>query len=244
MNYFNYSLSSGKAKFYLKEKQPTEGYEEVTYGTDNKKTWHKYVDSIKGLPTYLEQKEITFEGRTLKFLELTLVEGDDAKKLSLPLKNKGGYTDEVKALLSALNGLELGEEVSINPSKSKYTTKAGIEKENLNIYINYTGRLGENGKPMSTGYIQFTDIPKPTSKVVAGDTTWNWEEQTEFYWKKLTDLETKFKNQTTSASTQAPKVAPSKTEGFKQAPQGSTKDAFEPAEHTADNKDFTDLPFN
>ena len=242
MTYNNFSLSTGKAKFYLKNKTPLEGYEEVTYGTEGKKTYHKYADSIKGLPTYLEQKEITHEGRPLRFLELTLVDGDVANKLSVPLKNKGGYTDEVKVLVSALNGLELGEEVSINPVKNKYTTKTGAEKEQIQLYINYLGRLGENGKPLSTGYIPFSDIPKPTSKVVAGDTTWNWEEQTEFYWNKLTEIEARFKNQTTSASTQAPKSPANK----KEVPKATPEEAFDTTKSFApDNKQVpdTELPF-
>jgi len=243
MNYFNYSLSSGKGKLYLKEKAPKEGYEEVTYGTEGKKTYHKYVNSIKGLPTYLESKEVQHDGRTLKFLELTLVDGEDANKLSLPLKNKSGYTDEVKALLSALDGLELGEEVSLNPSLNHYTTKTGAEKSNVQIYINYTGRLGENGKPLSTGYIPFTDIPKPTSKVVAGDTTWNWEEQTEFYWNKLTAIEARFKNQTTSASTQAPKPAAKESAPKNAVPTATPQQAFEPAKSFTPDNTENELPF-
>ena len=234
MNYNNYSLSSSKGKLYLKSKTKQDGYEEVKYGTDGTSvTYHKYVQSIKGIPTYLETKEITHEGRVLKFLELTLVDGEDANKLSVPLKNKGGYTDEVKALVSALNGLDLGEEVTLNPVKNKYTNKQGVEKEQLGVYINYVNRLGENGKGLSTGYIPFTDIPKPTSKVVAGDTTWDWSEQTEFYWKRLTEIEARFKNQTTSPSTQAPKAS---------VPTATPEQAFQPADKTQ-NADFQELPF-
>lgn len=260
MNYNNYSLSSSKGKLYLKSKTPTEGYEEVKYGTDGRSvTYHKYFDSIKGLPTYLEQKEFQHEGRTLKFLELTLVDGDDVNKVSVPLKNKGGYTDEVKALISALNGLELGEEVTLNPSLNKYTNSKGVDKTQLQLYVNYTGRQGENGKNLSTGYIAFTDIPKPTSKIVAGDTTWDWTEQTEFYWGKLTEIEARFKNQTTSSSTQAPRTATTappdeevdphlgttpknpKPSG-KQIPTASPEQAFEPATNVKENK-HDDLPF-
>lgn len=240
MNYNNFSLSASKGKLYLKEKSPTEGYEEVTYGTEGKKTYHKYFSNIKGLPTYLEQKSVEFDGRTLKFLELTLVDGDDANKVSVPLKTKFGYTDEVKALISALNGLELGEEVSLNPSVNKYTNKKGEEKKQLQLYINYTNRLGENGKSLSTGYITFDNIPKATSKIVAGDTTWDFTDQTEFYWKKLTEIEERFKNQTTSSSTQAPKAP---TETLKNAvPTATTSEAFEPATNVKE-QGYEDLPF-
>ena len=209
MTYNNFSISSGKGKLYLKEKQPTEGYEEVTYGTEGKKTYHKYFNSIKGIPSYFDSKEVQFDGRTLRFLELTLVDGDVSNKISVPLKNKGGYTDEVKLLLSALYGLELGEEVTLTTAKSTYKNKKGEDKEQLNIYINYVNRLNDAGKGLSTGYIPFGDIPKPTSKVVAGDTTWDWSEQTEFYYGKLTAILERFKNSGDApAQSSAPKSAP------------------------------------
>ena len=223
MTYNNFSISSGKGKLYLKEKQPTEGYEEVTYGTEGKKTYHKYFNSIKGVPSYFDSKEVQFDGRTLRFLELTLVDGDVSNKVSVSLKNKGGYTDEVKLLLSALDGLELGEEVTLSTAKSAYKNKKGEDKEQLNIYINYVNRLNDAGKGLSTGYIPFSDIPKPTSKVVAGDTTWDWTEQTEFYYSKLTSILERFKKtSTTQPQQEAPKI-----------PTATPEQAFEPQEHKA-----------
>ena len=236
MTYNNFSISSGKGKLYLKEKQPTEGYEEVTYGTEGKKTYHKYFDSIKGIPKYLDSKEVSFDGRTLRFLELTLVDGDVYNKVSVSLKNKGGYTDEVKLLLSALDGLELGEEVTLSTAKSSYKNKKGEDKEQLNIYINYVNRLNDAGKGLSTGYIPFTEIPKPTSKVVAGDTTWDWTEQTEFYYSKLTAVLERFKNNSGNSQPQ-PESKPKNA-----VPTASPKEAFEPAS-TTKKEDYNDLPF-
>ena len=237
MTYNNFSISSGKGKLYLKEKQPTQGYEEVSYGTEGKKTYHKYFNSIKGIPSYLESKEVQFDGRTLRFLELTLIDGDISNKVSVSLKNKGGYTDEVKLLLSALDGLEMGEEVTLSTAKTSYKNKKGEDKEQLNIYINYVNRLGENGKGLSTGYISFTDIPKPTSKVVAGDTTWDWTEQTEFYYAKLTSILEKFKNSTpaTNAQSQTNTEAP-------RIPVASPTEAFEPLTEPINNN-MQKLPF-
>ena len=132
MTYNNYSISAGKGKLYLKEKQPTEGFEEVTYGTEGKKTYHKYADSIKGFPKSLEIKEISYEGKTLKFMELTLLDGDISNKISAPLKNaKGNYTDEVKAMLSALNNLTLGEEVTFTTKSTTTTGKNGKEYKRI-----------------------------------------------------------------------------------------------------------------
>lgn len=233
--YNNFSISAGKGKLYLKEKQPTEGYEEVTYGNEGKKTYHKYFNSIKGVPSYFDSKEVQFDGRTLRFLELTLVDGDVSNKVSVSLKNKGGYTDEVKLLLSALDGLELGEEVTLSTAKSTYKNKKGEDKEQLNIYINYVNRLNDAGKGLSTGYIPFADIPKPTSKVVAGDTTWDWTEQTEFYYSKLTNILERFKNN--SGNSQPQEVKPKNS-----VPTASPKEAFEPAT-TTKKEDYSDLPF-
>lgn len=209
--YNNFSISSSKGKLYLKEKQPTEGYEKVTYGVKGENvTYHKYTNSIKGTPKFLAIKEIQHEGRTLKFLELTLVDGDINNKVSVPLKNKGGFTDEVKLLISALNGLELGEEVTLSTAKSSYKNKKGEDKEQLNIYINYVNRLNDAGKGLSTGFIPFSDIPKPTSKVVAGDTTWDWSDQTDFYYDKLVDIIGRFEgaapNTQPKTSTPQPQV--------------------------------------
>jgi len=233
MTYNNFSISSSKGKLYLKEKQPTPGYEEVSYGTEGKKTYHKYYNSIKGIPSFFEQKDVQFDGRTLKFLELTLVDGDSSNKVSVPLKNKGGYTDEVKLLLSALSGLELGEEVTLSTAKSTYTNKKGEEKSQLNIYINYVNRLADNGKGLSTGFIPFNDIPKPTSKTVAGDTVWDWTEQTEFYYKKLTEIQAKFSNAPKKENTQSSSPMPTAT----------PEQAFDTSKSFAPDTVHDNLPF-
>lgn len=210
MEYRNFSISRGKGKLYLKEKQPTEGYEEVTYG-EGKKTYHKYFDKIEGEPKFFGVKEVEYQGRTLRFLELSLVDGDTTNKVSVNLKNKGGYTDEAKALMSALKDLELGEKVSLSAVKSKSESKNGKTYENLNVYVNYLERTGDNGKPPSTGFIHYNDIPKPIKKEVAGDTVWDFTPQTEFYYKVLQEIESRFKESSTDSSRESNSI-PSKEE--------------------------------
>ena len=234
MTYNNYSISAGKGKLYLKAKQPTEGFEEVLYGTGEvkDKTYHKYADSIKGVPSFFEIKEISYEGRTLKFMELTLLDGEISNKVSVGLKNtKGGYTDESRALLSALNGLELGEEVTLTTKATTTTGKNGKEYKNLNIYINYVNRLGENGKGLGTGFIPHTEIPAPIEKIVAGDKTWDWSPQTEFFYAKLGEIQAKFQGAST-ATPSAPKPVPT----------ASPAQAFEPATNVK-TEIVDDLPF-
>jgi len=229
--YQNFSISKKQGKFYLKEKQPTEGYQEVTYG-EGKKTYHKYFDTVQGMPTYFGTKEIEYQGRPLKFLELTLEDGDIINKISAPLKNRGGYTDEVKALVSALVGYDMGEPVSIAPKTNSYTTKAGKEGESLNVYINYQNRKNEDGKNASTGYINFDQVPSPTSSVVAGDKVWDWTPQTQFYYDKIQEIEEKFKNGTTSV--------PSTPQANKPLPKVEPQNAFP----GLDNEDDSgELPF-
>ena len=234
MNYNNYSISASKGKLYLKSKTPQEGYEKVTYGTNGENvTYHKYVDSIKGKPTNFEVKEISYEGKTLKFLELTLTDGDDSNKVSVPLKNsKGGYTDEVRSLLSAMNGLELGEDVTLSVKSTTTTGKNGKDYKNLNIYINYVNRLGENGKGLSTGFIAYSDIPAPDKKVVAGDTVYDWTPQTEFFYSKLQEIQGRFQNGVSQQpqQTEAPKNA---------VPTATPEQAFEAPKPQAENR----LPF-
>lgn len=243
-NYKNYSISSGKGKLYLKEKTPTEGYEEITYGTEGKKTYHKYADNIKGFPKSLEVKEIEFEGKTLKFIELTLIDGEDHNKVSAPLKNvKGNYTDEAKALISALSGLNLGEEVTLTVKTTVTQGKNNKEYKNLNVYINYTKILGENNKGLSTGFIHFNDIPKPIEKVVAGDKVYDWSPQTEFYYAKLGELVTKFQ---TSTATDTPPPPPADDDHVGTTPKhpktATAQEAFEPASSFKE-EDHDDLPF-
>lgn len=234
--YNNYSISAGKGKLYLKEKQPTEGYEEVTYGTEGKKTYHKYADSIKGLPKTFEVKEVSYEGKTLKFLELSLVDGNISNKVSAPLKNaKGNYTDEVKALLSALNALTLGEEITLTTKATTTTGKNGKEYKNLNIYINYVNILGENGKGQGTGFIPYTDIPAPIEKVVAGDKVYDWSPQTEFFYSKLGEIQVKFQN--TSTSTPAPKAE------TKSLPTQTAEQSFPSVGELANEDEMDKLPF-
>ena len=231
--YNNYSISAGKGKLYLKSKTPQEGFEEILYGTGEvkDKTYHKYADSIKGVPSFFEVKEVSYDGRTLKFMELTLLDGEVSNKVSVGLKNtKGGYTDESRALLSALNALELGEEVTLSVKATTTTGKNGKEYKNLNIYINYVNRLGENGKGLGTGFIPYNEIPAPIEKIVAGDKTWDWSPQTEFFYAKLGEIQAKFQG--------APKAISSAP---KPVPTASPNEAFQPAPPLT--KEMDNLPF-
>lgn len=197
-NYFN--LSRKRGKFYLKSSEPRDGFEEVTYG-EGQKTYHKYFDNVKGIISKVDTREVDYKGAKLNFLNITLLENGETNQISVNLYNKNGYTDEVKAFVSALNGYDMGEPTTINPYISKNVGKNGKEYNNLNIFINYDNKVGDNGKSLSTGFINFKDIPQPVKKTVAGRDVWDWTEQTEFYYNKLQDIQKKFEgNDVTSTS--------------------------------------------
>lgn len=228
--YKNYSISSSKGKLYLKEKAPTEGYVEVVYGVNNdKKTYHKYEDSIQGIPVSLETKEVDFEARKLRFLEFTLKDGDTINKVSVPLKNKTGYTNEVKAIISSLDKLQVGERVTFTTKISSYTNSKGEKKEQLNIYVNYVDILGENGKGLSTGFIPFNEIPRAEKEVDEddGEVTWNWKPVNKFFLQKIKEISERI-------SAQSEENAPAQP-----APEIASK----PKPETLDEEDPDDLPF-
>lgn len=210
--YKNYSISASKGKLYLKEKAPKEGYVEVPYGTEGKKTYHKYEDSIQGIVKSFETKEVPHDGRTLRFLEVTLQDGDTFNKVSVTLKNKNGHTDEVRTIVSAFDGYKIGERVTLTPKLKTYTPKnGGAPKEQLAIYLNYVDILGENGKGLSTGYIPFNEIPRAEKEVDEddGEVTWNWKPVTKFYSQKIKEISEKFPKDSSPAPTPEAKPTPS-----------------------------------
>lgn len=228
-NYHNYSISHSKGKLYLKSAEQKDGYEKVVYGTENKTTFHKYTDSIKGVLKYFDVKEVEFQGKKLSFLEVTLVDGEDNNKVSAPLKNtKGNYTDEVKALVSALNSADVGEEVTLTVKKTTSESK-GKTYDNLNVYLNYVNRKNEDGKGLSTGFISFNDIPKPEKEEDEDlGISWNWKPVNKFYAQKVKEIKERFENGSTTQTQCATKT--------EEKPVDTTK-SFVP-DNTADNLPF------
>lgn len=233
MTYNNFSISNSKGKLYLKSSEPKDGYEKVTYGTENKVTYHKYFDSTKGVLKYFDVKEVEHQGKKLSFLELTLIDGEESNKISVPLKNtKGNYTDEVKAIVSALNSADVGEEVTLTPKKT-INISNGKEFTNLNIYMNYVNRKNDEGKGLSTGFISFNDIPKPEKEEDEDlGISWNWRPVNKFFAQKIKEIKEKF-SQSTAANTESTTTQTVKTE----VPADKTKS--EVAQPVAND----DLPF-
>lgn len=225
-NYNNYSVSRGKGKLYLKSATPQEGYEEVTYG-EGQKTYHKYFDRVEGVLKYFDTKEAqTKDGKKLQFLEVTFINGEDNNKISVPLKNsKGNYTDEVKSLVSALNGAEIGENMTMAVKKSTWEAN-GKTGDNLNVYLNYVDRKNEDGKGLSTGFIAFNDIPKATKEEDEDlGITYDWKPVNKFWAQKIKEVKAKFDNKTTPT-----------------VPTATPEQAFEPSTSFPETQ-HNDLPF-
>ena len=205
--YNNYSISASKGSLYLKSSTPKEGYEKVIYGTNNDKvTYHQYKDKITGVPDKLEYKTIEHQQKKIHFLELSFKEQDGiVNKISVVAKNKGTYTDEARTLISALYNIKLNEEVTFTPKINTYTNKKGVTKTGLSLYINYSNILKEDGNSESTGFIPFADIPRADVKEVAGESVYNWDEQTEFFYDKLQEIIGKFASTQSSPNNNTPK---------------------------------------
>ena len=240
--YNNYSVSVSKGSFYLKSKNPASGYESVTHGLNGEKvSYHKYENGITGLLKYLDIKEINFEGKTIRFFEITLVDGDTNNKISVPLKGtKGSYTEETKALISSLVGATPGKKYSITVQTKKTPGKNGKEYTNLTFWLNDLGDINTvTGKPNSTGFIPYKDIPQPIKEedAVSG-VSWDWRPVDKFYTQKIMELQAKFgatpANSTPSESapqpTPKPAVATTEQKPVSQSP-------------ASDFDDDDDLPF-
>ena len=141
------------------------------------------------------------------------------------MKNtKGGYTDEARTLISAFKGLDkVGEPITVTPKKGTYKNNRGEEKENLNIYVNYINILGEGGKGLSTGFINFKDIPSPIKKEVAGDVVYDWTPQTEFFYEEFLNIKERFSGSTPNQASQAPNNTPTASD-FDMPNNGSEDD--------------------
>lgn len=195
MEYINLSISSKESKFYQKSKEPQDGYVKVLYGPDKDKvTYHKYQSSAKGVPTSFSQKNIEHGGTTLRFLEVTLYdeESETQTKISCNLRTPSGYTEEARKIISVFNGVEPNRPISVSITPNSYTSKAGKKVETFNLYGNYLDENGENGKPKTTGFIPYADLPPGEKKTVAGDVVWDFTKQTEFYYDKITEISQRF----------------------------------------------------
>lgn len=226
--------SASKGKFYEKSKEPKEGYEQVTYGTDNKITYHKYHDRVEGVVKGISSRSFTYEGREIYTLEVNVAatNGDDIS-ISMPMNTQSGsYTSLVQGFISSLENYKVGEPVSISVYINEYKTKSGEDRKKDAVYISYINIKNDEGKQQGTGFIPYTEIPPLGSKVVAGKTIWNADDQTEFFYQKLLSISARLSSNSQPAATNSASPAPSNK------PAASSK-AAPAASITEDD----DLPF-
>lgn len=189
-----FSISRKQGKFYLKSKEPKEGYEEVTYA-DNKKTYHKYFTSVKGLPKRFMIQEAKFDNKTMEFLTIVLEdkEGGYENFVSTNLNSLATYTEEARKLVSVFENYQPGEPIILTIRKGKYTDKKGEERDTLEIYGNYLDILDDSGRGQSTGFIPYNEIPRAIERKVANKSMWDWIPVTEFFYKKILEIGHKIK---------------------------------------------------
>lgn len=225
MEYINCKI--GKDGLYVSSKTPQAGYVETKYGTNPEKiTYKKALDSIEGVITSFLVEDVTFDGKTLKFCNLTLVNGEVTTKLSVNVNNTyGNYTEEFTRLISSLDGYKPGEHVIIQAKYKNYTNKEGKDKRSLSVYINHKNIIADNGKPASTGFIPFDSVPRPVAEDKRGETHWNWDAAMDFWYAKYVEISKRIRDKapaTTKPSTQ--KAEPNKMETPKKgvsAPSGA-----------------------
>ena len=244
MNYFNFKISSKQGEFYQSSKTPQEGYQAVEYGTPVKTTYHKYTKSLVGIVNSFGVKEITYEGKILKFLELSLKDGDNLYQISVTLNNQKGtnYSDEAKALISTMRGYKEGEPVRASVHY-KTTTSNGKDYKNCNFYLNYENIKNDAGKNTSTGYIPFDEIPRAEVEEVAGEKSYTFKAQKNFYYGILMELSEKFKYESAPAMSPAPSpTAEPSTTGNAQQPVVAYQQEAPPAAAIPTGQKY-DLPF-
>lgn len=189
----NFNISAKRGKLYLKSKEPRDGYEAVPYG-DGKITYHKYVNSVQGVITKVETKEVNVQTGKLQFFDVTLKDGDTYNNVSVTLKNsRGNFTDEVKALVSSLNNCPPFARVIMSVN-SNTTEKDGKTYDNINVYINLLDEIDpKSNKPKSTGFIPFSEIPR----AIKDDdpdlgVSYDWKPVNKYYIGKINEITAKF----------------------------------------------------
>ena len=119
--------------------------------------------------------------KKLKFLEITLQDGNDINKISTtPNKANGNFSDAATCLISAFYSAEFGQRVVLSAKKNG---------EYLNVYVNYVDKVGDDGKGISAGYIPHTDVPRAIKDEDPDlGVTWDWKPVNKFWAVKLKEL--------------------------------------------------------
>jgi len=238
MNYKNLRFKWGNGKFVESAKQPSEGFQKIEYTDPDSKTdkvtYHKFHDEVSGIISSVGMNETHFG----TFLRVNVKTGtDEITSIQVPYENQYGFSRETKALISSLRDYKLGEDVTIKPVVKTFTRRNGNEGKDVNFYINYKNIMNDEGKPATTGYIKFDELPELEKEEKRGKTTYNSDKQMDFYYevlqKVVADFEKYWEDKKANSA--------SNTEGdaSASAPEEEKAGALEPnAEFNED-----DLPF-
>lgn len=241
MEYVNLRFKWKEGKFYESSNTAKEGFEKVTYSKignngakEEKVTYHKFYDEVKGVISSVKIDKSPY-GTNLAVNVKT--DKEQITQIKLPLNSKVSYSEEAKAMISSLKGYETGEEVSIKPYVKTFKKNNGSDGKNVTIFINYVNKLDDNGKSLSTGYINFEDVPKWEKKEVRGVEEWNADAEMNYYYSILNEVMGRFDAYWASIKSESAKK--DSTQSVPKATKSSTKSVTkEPTSAMQPNENF------
>ncbi len=205
MAYKNLSVKESLGLFYMREKQPTEGYEKVewTIGERSGVTYHKIVTSVKGKVSRLTLEEANFDGKPMQLKISLLEEGGDFAIITIPLEySDKSLTKRIKAITPILGNLKEGMDVEISLNRTKKNEKG-------KLYPSVFIKNIDTGENLNWTYHPQQDVPPLDVKSVRGKDVYDSTNQDEFVYNKLIDAIKDFPNPVTAPK--ATTVRPSTT---------------------------------
>lgn len=236
-------LEFGSGLFFEYSKEEKQGYDKHT-STQGNVSYRKYYK--EGITGVLESVSI-YEGKFGNQISMNIKNGEDVYYVPVDIADQKGNVDTyAESLIKFLPQLEKGMNLSVRgynftPDGEKYA-KIGIsfsvngekiKSEMTNAYINKKGDLVEGNIPAITWKKDALGKNKPTAVSLEAKNDYLLE-----VLKVQTDRLKWVQGEQSNTPTPQPKAeTPSNT-----VPQGSPKEAFEPATNVK-QEDYQDLPF-
>lgn len=195
MGYVNLKISGKNGKMYESSSVEKVGYEKVLYGEkgSEKVTYHKYYDKIEGKFVGFGITQMKSDKADITMLNVKIQGLDDLFTIAVPLKTTyGGISDASKSLVSSFYNAKPQSEYSVTALVKK--NQVGEKTyDNQVVYVNSLTEMGENGKGLSTGFIPFSEIPRPTKTDDGlGGISYDNKDVNLFFGGKIREISSKF----------------------------------------------------